>query len=181
MKTRHLVMAAGLLVATWLAFFADNSPTSNISEPVTRETAARKTAPVNERATQSNTVSSAKLKGTPGILVLQDRAILIGGSHKSSGKNLFGSKSWMPPPPPPPKPAPPPPPMAPPLPFTYIGKKFDGANWEVYLMRGDQTFIVRVDVVLENTYHIDSIKPPLMTLTYLPLQQVQTLTIGGTD
>lgn len=182
MKARHLFMAVGLIVASWLAFFADNSPSSNISEPVIRETAARKAVTVKELATQSSAASSAKLKGTPVIVVLQDRETLIGGKHsKHNGKGLFYSQSWMPPPPPPPKPAPPPPPMAPPLPFTYIGKKFDGANWEVYLMRGDQTFIVRDDVVLESTYHIDSIKPPLLTLTYLPLQQVQTLTIGGVD
>jgi len=71
--------------------------------------------------------------------------------------------------------------MAPPLPFTYMGKKFDGANWEVYMGRGDVTYIVQAKDVVTNTYHIDAIKPPIMTLTYLPLKQVQTLNIGGPD
>jgi hypothetical protein len=179
--TRHLLMVAGLIVAAWLAFFGDKSPSSNIAEPVSRDTTTSKSAPVIERTTKNNPATSNKAMRAPDILALQQRETLIGGVHKSSGKGLFGSQNWTPPPPPPPKPAPPPPPMAPPIPFTYIGKKFDGNSWEVYLMRGEQTYIVRENAVLDNTYHVDSIKPPILTLTYLPLQQVQSLTIGGTD
>jgi hypothetical protein len=181
MNKRHLLMAVGLLVAAWLAIFGDKSPSSDIVKPVTRETKSSSTAPVVERKAQNNSSLSTKSTRTPDILVLQERESLIGGGHKPSRTGLFGSQNWTPPPPPPPKPGPPPPPMAPPIPFTYIGKKFDGSNWEVYIMRGEQTYVVREQTVLESTYRIDSIKPPTLTLTYLPLQQVQTLTIGGTD
>ena len=34
---------------------------------------------------------------------------------------------------------------------------------------------------LENIYRIEETKPPIMTLTYLPLQQRQTLPIGGVE
>jgi hypothetical protein len=94
---------------------------------------------------------------------------------------LFDSQTWDPPPPPPPKPGPPPPPVAPPLPYVVIGKKLEDLAWEVYLTRGEQTFIAREKLVLEGQYRVDSIKPPTMTLTYLPLNQTQTLTIGGND
>jgi hypothetical protein len=94
---------------------------------------------------------------------------------------LFDSQTWNPPPPPPPKPTPPPPPVAPPLPYIVLGKKSEGQQWEVYLARGDQTFIAREKETLENQYRVDSIKPPTMVLTYLPLNQVQTLSIGGFD
>ena len=94
---------------------------------------------------------------------------------------LFDSQTWDPPPPPPPKPGPPPPPVAPPLPYVVIGKKLEDQAWEVYLTRGEQTFIARENLVIENQYRVDSIKPPTMTLTYLPLNQTQTLTIGGND
>jgi hypothetical protein len=94
---------------------------------------------------------------------------------------LFGPQSWTPPPPPPPPPQPPPPPTAPPLPFAFIGKKLEDNTWEVYLSRGDSTFIVREASVIEQQYRIDAIKPPTLTLTYLPLNQVQSLNIGGTD
>ncbi len=94
---------------------------------------------------------------------------------------IFGVQNWTPPPPPPPKPLPPPPPTAPPLPFTYLGKKSEDQIWEVYLARGEKTYIVREKSLIEQEYRIDSIKPPTLTLTYLPLNQVQSLTIGGTD
>lgn len=94
---------------------------------------------------------------------------------------LFDSQTWNPPPPPPPKPTPPPPPVAPPLPYIVLGKKSEDQKWEVYLARGDQVFIAREKESLENQYRVDSIKPPTMVLTYLPLNQVQTLSIGGID
>lgn len=181
MKARHILMVAGLCVAAWLAFFGDKSPTSSIAEPVAHVVAVGKDAPVIERTTQNVSSDSNKAKRTPEILALQDRATLFGGAHNSSGKRLFGSQNWMPPALPPPKPAPPPPPMAPPLPFTYIGKKFEGSKWEVYFTHGDQIHIVHENAIVEDIYRIDSIKPPTMTITYLPLQQVQTLTIGGDD
>ena len=132
------------------------------------------------------------------ILALQDRADLLGQSEAlpppPKGKKntplvadtlkpepLFDSQTWNPPPPPPPKPTPPPPAVAPPLPYLVLGKKQEDQSWEVYLARGEQTFIAREKGTIENQYRVDSIKPPTMTLTYLPLNQVQTLTIGGTD
>jgi hypothetical protein len=181
MKARHLLMAAGLCVAAWLAIFGNKRPASDIVEPVAHVAAVSKDAPAIERTTQSIPSGSGAMQ-TPEILALQDRGTLFGGTHnKSPGKGLFGSRNWMPPALPPPKPAPPPPPMAPPLPFTYIGKKLEGSRWEVYVTHGEQVHIVHENAIVENIYHIDSIKPPTMTLTYLPLQQVQTLTIGETD
>jgi hypothetical protein len=181
MKARHLLMIAGLAAAGWLAFFGDKSPSSKIAEPVVRDVKASKPALVSERTAQINSANSNKSMHSGEILALQDRVTLIGGSHKkSSGKGLFGRQNWTPPPPPP-KFTPPPPPMAPAIPFTYIGKKFDGTSWEVYLMRGEQTFVVRDNTILDNNYHVDSIKPPILSLTYIPLNQVQTITIGGTD
>jgi len=49
------------------------------------------------------------------------------------------------------------------------------------LARDEQTFIAREQTVIEGSYRVESIKPPTLTLTYLPLNQVQMLTIGGID
>ncbi|HEY8102396.1 MAG TPA: hypothetical protein VIF82_16780 [Burkholderiaceae bacterium] len=180
MTARHLLMAIGLGIAAWLAFLGDKTPSSSVAQPINRTATAGKAAARMAQTTQRTTTAANKTTQPPDIPALQDRDTLIGGAH-NGGTGLFGSQSWMPPPPPPPKPMPPPPPMAPPLPFVYMGKKFDGASWEVYFGRGDNTYIVQENAVVDNTYHIDSIKPPIMTLTYLPLKQVQTLNIGGTD
>ena len=66
---------------------------------------------------------------------------------------------------------------------TYLGrrKKLEDAVWEVYLSKDDHTFIVREKSVVDTNYRVESIKPPTLTLTYLPLNQMQTLSIGGAD
>ena len=95
--------------------------------------------------------------------------------------NSFAPHDWTPPPPPRPKPVAPPPPTAPPLPYKVIGKKFEDGTWQVFLARQDQVFVVKPQDTLENTYRVEETKPPVMTLTYLPLQQRQTLPIGAAE
>lgn len=123
--------------------------------------------------------------GTPtteasGVRQRQD---LIGGaSAEKLAGSLFRSQSWVPQftasssvntAPPQLLAA-----TAPPLSYTYMGKKMEDGQWEVYLARGNQTFIVREQMTLDYNYRVETIKPPIMTLTYLPLKQEQTLTIG---
>jgi hypothetical protein len=174
MSMRHLLMAGGLAGAGWLAFFGDRTPDASIAEPVTRP------APAASRAAASD-----QARPEPAILALRPRDTLIGGADNTTRKDgLFANHSWTPPPPPsplPPKPVPPPPPNAPPLPFTYLGKKVEDRQWEVFLARGEQTYIVRDQTVIDGAYRVESIRPPILSITYLPLNQVQTLTIGGTE
>jgi hypothetical protein len=174
MSMRHFLLAGGLAGAGWLAFFGDRTPDAGIAEPVTRA------APPTIRVAPSD-----QARPEPTILVLRPRETLIGSAGNTAAKDgLFANHSWTPlppPPPPPPKPVPPPPPGAPPLPFTYLGKKIEDRQWEVFLARGEQTYIVRDQTVIDGAYRVESIRPPILSLTYLPLSQVQTLNIGGTE
>jgi len=45
----------------------------------------------------------------------------------------------------------------------------------------DKTYIVRTNTVIDGAYKVVAIAPPVMTLTYLPLNQVQQLNIGVLD
>jgi hypothetical protein len=181
MKPRHIAMAVALAGAAALVLFGDNRPASDVVEAVERAPGARKAAPA-----AAKTAATAQ---APAILRLQPRATLIGDDDDKLGApgDLFGRRDWNPPPPPPDAAAkaaaalPPPPPMAPPLPFTYLGKAVADGAWEVYLARGDKTFIVRDQMVIEGTYRVDAITPPNLTLTYLPLNQVQQLNLGVLD
>jgi hypothetical protein len=109
---------------------------------------------------------------------------LIGDAGEGSFKSkdgVFGGQNWNPPPPPPPaelNPPPPPPPTAPPLPFQFLGKAAADGQWEVYLGRGEQTFVVRKGTQIDGSYRVDNIAPPTLTITYLPMNQVQQLNIG---
>jgi hypothetical protein len=71
--------------------------------------------------------------------------------------------------------------MAPPVPFTYIGKALADGTWEVFLARGDKTYSVRVQTVIDGAYRVERIAPPVMSLTYLPLNQQQQMNIGALE
>ena len=174
MTPRHLLLGAALLVAAGFAVFGDKSPSGAV-EPIERSAIAA--APARDAAP-----ASAKPAGTVTILRLAPRDTLIGDG--AEGGSAFGALDWTPPPPPPTKPAPPPPPptpTAPPLPFAFVGKAIEKGVWEVFLARGAETLIVRDKMVIDGVYRIDTIAPPSMTMTYLPLNQVQQLNIGVRD
>jgi len=189
LKPRHLVLGAALLGAAALALFGDRNPATEVAEAVDRPAAAapRAVAASVPAAPAPRAASPGKV-APPGkgqaILALVPRDVLIGDSDGRFGQGenggVFGRKDWTPPPPPAPvvQAAPPPPPSAPPLPFTFIGKSVGEGAWEIYLARGERTYVVHDKDVIDGTYRVDAIAPPVLTLTYLPLNQVQQMNIG---
>ena len=177
MKPRHLAMGLALVAAAGLVVFGDNSPEDVVAEPVERAQ-----APAAQPAAQAKAASDQGKK--VDILRLVPRDVLIGdsGDRFNQGENgVFARQDWTPPPPPPAPSPPPPPPSAPPLPFTFIGKSLQDGVWEIYLARGERTHLVRENTVVDGMYRVDAIRPPVLTLTYLPLNQVQQLNIGVFD
>ena len=70
-------------------------------------------------------------------------------------------------------------PSAPPLSFQYIGKMVDGDNRAaVFLEQQRRIFVVREGDAIDGNYRVDAIAPPVMTLTYIPLDEKQTMQIG---
>lgn len=178
MKTRHLVMALALLLAAGAALFGDKTPASGVAEAVARVTPA-KIATVKTTASSPPSVSIASIHPRQKLSPPDS----IGDSTPASGEAMFGNQNWNPPPPPvvPSKAVAPLPPSAPPLPFVYLGKSLSEGSWEVFLGRGERTIIVQNNSVIDGTYRVEAIKPPLLSLTYLPLNQIQQLTIGVLD
>jgi len=194
MKPRHLALGAALVAAAALVLFGDRTPDAGVAEAVERgagapgpRPAARLEALPAPRVSAPRAPAPAQEDEAKGqaILPLVAREVLIGDSDSrfgqdQNGPGVFGRQDWTPPPPPQAvvKAPPPPPPMAPPLPFTFIGKSVGGGAWEVYLARGDRTYVARANEVIDGMYRVDAIAPPILTLTYLPLNQVQQLNIG---
>lgn len=202
MTPRHMLMGAALVGAAALVLFGDNTPDSGVAEPAERQApkaasqatatpapaqAANVAAPAAPAAAPARSGKGALPADTANVAILRllPRTELVGepGDAVIAGADgMFGTQSFTPPPPPPPKPPPPPPPVAPPLPYTYIGKAVSDGVWEVFLARGpERTLIVRNQMVLDGAYRVDAITPPVMKLTYLPLNQVQQLNIGVAD
>ncbi|NGZ88007.1 hypothetical protein [Duganella aceris] len=184
MKPYQIAMAVALVGAAGLVLFGDSAPSSDIAEPVARGAAANAPTAAPARAGKD----AVKPQAEVAILRLRPRAELIGEAGEAafaSGEGVFLGQNWNPPPPPAPPAsavlAAPPPPMAPPLPFAYIGKAVADGAWEVYLARADKTYVVRNQTVIDGTYRVERIAPPLMSVTYLPLNQLQQINIGVFD
>jgi hypothetical protein len=204
-RVRHAALGAALVGAVLLVAFGDRSPDGDVAEAVERPAApaaavpaatvpaAAAPAPLPARDAPKDAADGAA--PAQQILALVPREILIGdsgarfgagdngdgGDGGDGGAGPFGRRDWTPPPPPPPPAPAPPPPVAPALPFAFIGKSVGDGVWEVYLARGDRTYVVRDKDVIDGTYRVEAIAPPVLTLTYLPLNQVQRLNIGVFD
>lgn len=181
--------------AAWLAFFGEKTPVPSVVLPPPAKLAAASSDTAVGRPTSSEVQKTAmaasninasattrQLSPEQGgkaleMLVPRDQLIVSVKVRPFQARDLFASGGWTPPPAPL-QPLPAPVPMAPELPFTFLGKKLEGNAWEVFLARGEQSFVVREGSVLENTYRIDTIRPPSLSLTYLPLGQSQSLLIG---
>lgn len=158
-----------LALAGGIAFLADAvAPSPTISAPA--------------RAARTQASSTRPQKSSPNASFetrtqIVSRDLLVGAARSASARDLFVARSWTPPPPPPP-PATTEVPTAPPLPFTFLGKKLEGQGWEIYLSRGEQTLVVKRGTVLDGVWRADQIEPPLLSMTYLPLGQSRSLPIG---
>lgn len=81
---------------------------------------------------------------------------------------------------PPPAPLPevvsiaPPPPMAPLFPHAWVGRFNDPASRAI-VSGADSTWVVAVGDVIDGQWRVDQIQERQMSLTYLPLQQRQTV------
>lgn len=172
MKTSHRlpILLAILALCAGLVLFGPKTSQGNQAIVDARPT---KTPTVHENGRFGDTRESETQ-----VLALRDRA-----PEESNPKTAFAIRDWTPPPLPTPplSVAPPPPPEAPPLPFTFIGKQLEGGSWTVFLANQDRTYTVKSGMVIESVYRVDQIVPPTLSLTYLPMQQPQTLAIGPSE
>ncbi|WP_295623702.1 hypothetical protein [uncultured Nitrosomonas sp.] len=73
----------------------------------------------------------------------------------------------------------PPAPTAPPLQFKYAGKAIaDNETW-VFLSQSGENLITKIGAKINDTYRLDSVNDNAITMTYLPLNIKQTLTINN--
>lgn len=186
MKPRHMLMGAALAGAAALVLFGDRTPNATVAEAVERKPArsAQATPAAAAPARAATPAGGQPASGPAAILRLVPRDELIGAVGEGSFKSkdgVFGGQSWNPPPPPPPpenRNQAAPVPSAPPLPFQFLGKAAADGQWEVYLGRGEQTYVVRKGTQIDGAYRVDNIAPPTLTITYLPMNQAQQLHIG---
>ena len=177
MKPSHRLPVLLAILAALAGLVAFDGPGNGTLSPGVVEARPMGDA-VTEVARRPEVPSALVTAESSPLLALRDRR----GSEAAPAAG-FEIRDWTPPPPPPP-PAlslPPPPPQAPALPFAYLGKQWEGGKWTVFLAQQERTYIATEGVTIESNYRVEKIAPPVMTVTYLPLQQPQTLAIGSAE
>jgi hypothetical protein len=155
-------LAAAAAAAIAVSFGGGND--GDIAAPATRE-GRSEAAP--ERSARSAD------KGPPPALNLASLDAARAFPEKKT--DLLAAKSWYVPPPPPP----PEKPKAPPLPFKFTGRLIENGQTTVFLSSQDRNEAAHLGDVLDKAWRVDRISPTSMTLTYLPLDQTQTLALGA--
>lgn len=162
-RQRFLLLVSALVVTLGLVWMAPDETTSAPPADLVSGERVRPARAAPAAQTELRALSLASLSRRP--------------APEGHAANLFPQQTWYVPPPPP-KPAPPSPPA---LPFTYIGKLVDGDQVTVFVSNGDRNLVLKTHDVVDGTYRVEAITPPVMRLTYLPLQMQQTLDIGGAN
>jgi hypothetical protein len=72
-------------------------------------------------------------------------------------------------------------PVAPPMPFTYMGKLNSGPDTNVFLTQGDRNLIVHEGETIDSTYRVEHVSDKEITLLYLPLGERQKIVIGESE
>lgn len=153
-------------------------------EPEVQRVNAAARSEANTEANTERIRSTAPAKQDTTIALDLARAKRGGSTPKAL--DAFGARTWNPPPrklspkemaaqraveePPPP------PPQAPPLPFTYVGMLGDEDETTVFLSQQENSFAVKKGDVINGTYRVEEAEAGRVVLTYLPLDQRQTLT-----
>ncbi len=180
-----LLLAGGGAAAFFGASrFASMGTGDEVSGAVVRQPSATARAKA-ERAEEKSATGDSIVAG--GVARLAVAAPVREPIRVGAPGDAFSPTSWTPPPPPPPPPAPvvvapppppPPPPTAPPLPYSFVGMLEDKSRPQAFLARGEVLNIVKVGDVIDNSYRVEALSASQVVLTYLPLNQTQTLSVS---
>jgi hypothetical protein len=182
------VLLALLGVSAWLALFGDKAPAGLVQPRGMGESQGRAGAASKAQPPGTAVRPAARAASEPARI----EALVLRRSwyepERAPAADLFARAAWHvtpPPPPPPPPPAPPAPapvaeapPQVPPPNYKVAGKQHDGRKWEVFLLRDENSFVVRSGQVIESTWRVEQIEPPSMTLVHVPTGQQHRIAIG---
>lgn len=176
MSLRWLFLTLALAATTWFSVGNRGSTDGLVSEAVVRSTSSR-ASPASRSSVKpaASELSLIRLKVRQPPYQLFDAEMVADMAEKEAP--IFQLQSWTPPPPKgvvkvePPK--------APPWPYVYFGQQLSQGEWWIYLTLGDEARSVKKGQILDTNYRIEKIEPPNLSVTYLPLNEVQTVTIGA--
>ena len=70
-------------------------------------------------------------------------------------------------------------PVAPPLPFTFMGKVVKDGKLTFFISDNERVYLVHGGETIANNYHVDGIENGRLAFTYLPMKQKQYIELSG--
>ena len=180
-NTRLFLLLLVMLATGYAAFFMPEDALDGLlADPKGTVLATKQSSNQPLRAAPVRNPSGnqvALLKPVQGSTLGDREALLSPLLLRSEPSRLFAEHTWVVPvKKPPPAPVVP---TAPPNPFKYLGKQQSGSEIKVFLSEGERTWVVQEQSALGSQYKVESIRPPRLTLVYLPLNIRQDIAIGN--
>jgi hypothetical protein len=174
-RQRLLLLA---LAAAALAALASAGPQSEplapVAAPPGRAATPADGAPPAEAALARRTTAALQAP----LADLADPGRAFQEQPLPEAADAFQPRNWQPPPAPP-KPAPAAKPVAPPLPFAYVGRMEEAGAVTVYLRRGEEVVIAQPQKAIDGAYRLEQVAPDRLVFLYLPLHELQVLSLGA--
>jgi len=167
---RQGLLLAGLVVTAGLAAFGPGQ--DEVVVPIASSKRALDTRAAANKPTANGTMKGAE------ILALQPRSSTVFGGGGLFAPQAPAAKAGQVAAQATSSPPPPSAPTAPELPFRVLGKTMAAGQVEVFLAKGEAVILVRENMVIDDVWRVEQIRPPLMRFTYLPLKQEQQMSIG---
>jgi hypothetical protein len=166
------LLAIAVLLTLWTLLQSDDTENTDVIELADHGASASLKRPMTPPIAQSNSADASSLVGNSIAMNSLKREQLVAKPY-----NLFKVHSWVVVPPVKKvKPAPPPPPIAPPAPFTYMGKLEDTPkNTQIFLVANGKLYTPRTGEKIDQQWRLDAEEANAIRLTYLPLNLPQVL------
>jgi len=177
MKLRIVILLLLLGGVVYLAFFAPSDLVETTLAMRSKMNNRQEAMDVIPPKTSTST-SATTLKPVQSTLLKDREDLLSSILNRKSASSLFQSHTWVVPVKKPVVSEVPIVPTAPPLPFRYLGKQKTGGEVKVFLAEGEKTWVVQDRTPIGSQYQVESIRPPKLTLIYLPLNTRQEIAIG---
>jgi hypothetical protein len=167
------LLTIAVLLTLWTAFHSDDAKNTDVIELADEGASANLKKPMT-----SITKAQPSKDGAPNIV---GNSIAWNSLKREplSAKpyNLFKVHSWLVVPPVKKvKPEPAPPPVAPPAPFTYMGRLEDTQkNTQIFLVANGKLYTTRQGEKIDQYWRLDAEEANALRLTYLPLNLPQVL------
>lgn len=182
---RRVALFVALLATLVAVWFAPVDEDDGVALSARAQGAKPRAGDVAQPASNQTVTAAARTTTSSPVEVLRIQSREQGNEDNAREARLFSSTRWTQPVKAAPVASPAPtevaaaPPQAPPLPFRALGRYDEAGQAAIFLQHLENNLVVRVGDTIAEQYKVESLQGTTLTLRYLPLNQLQTLEVGG--